>query len=238
MATIHIEDNDSRLVDEFFVWVKDLADRAIAERGHFSWALSGGSTPKQLFAKMADAEHSPFPWQATEVFWGDERDVMPTHPDSNFGVADALVLRRLDPRPRAIERWLTEYRPAAALADYRTKLQSIGDAVMPTLDLVLLGLGPEGHTASLFPESPALTSRDWVAHVYVPEHHTWRYTLTLPVINHARTVAFLVTGKAKADIVQTIQATDANPHWPATMVADEGRLHWFLDHGAAGLSES
>jgi 6-phosphogluconolactonase len=101
------------------------------------------------------------------------------------------------------------------------------------LDLVLLGLGPEGHTASLFPHSAALASSDWVAHVYVPKHDSWRYTLTLPVINQARNRAFLVTGGDKSDIVETIQKNDPNPEWPATLVADEGHLHWFLDSAAA-----
>ncbi|MCL5063934.1 MAG: 6-phosphogluconolactonase [Firmicutes bacterium] len=234
MATLHIEADADDLVVSLAKWVSAQAEQAILERGRFSWALSGGSTPKQLFATMAEAsQQSSFPWDKTDLFWGDERDVLPTHPDSNFGVADAILLRQLSVPPRGVYRWQTEYRPPAVLADYRAKLEFLAEGSVPEMDLVLLGLGPEGHTASLFPHSPVLASQDWVAHVYVPEHATWRYTLTLSVINRARTIAFLVTGEAKAKIVQTIQTTPPDPLWPATMVADDGRLHWFLDRRAA-----
>lgn len=234
MATFHIQSSDDALVAEFETWVRAQAADAIEARGTFSWALSGGSTPKRLFARMAQSGGgNAFPWAKTDLYWGDERDVLPTHLDSNFGAAEAILLRTLQSSPRSINRWMTEYRPPEALADYRNKLQRQVEGPWPRLDLVLLGLGPEGHTASLFPRSPALDSRDWVEHVYVPEHQSWRYTLTLPIINHARTVAFLVTGAPKAEVVKTILSTPPDAQWPATMVADEGRLHWFLDQSAA-----
>ena len=234
MSHLHIQPNSAELIEEVYAFIKQLADQAISERGRFLWALSGGSTPKQLFSLMAQEGHQEtFPWEHTDVYWGDERDVLPTHPDSNFGAADTLLLKRLDPRPHSVNRWLTEYRPPMALADYRTKLQPAVEDGFPRLDLVLLGLGPEGHTASLFPNSPALGSADFVEHVYVAEHQSWRYTLTLPVINHARVVVFLVSGKTKANIVGEIRTTVPTPALPASMVEDRDGLHWFLDQEAA-----
>ena len=234
MAILHVQPAPSEVVAELADVLVTWATEAIQARGRFTWALSGGSTPQRLYALLHEEPWlSRFPWASTDLYWDDERDVPPTHGDSNFGAANRILLRHLPKPPHAIHRWITEYQPPAALADYRTKLYPWLQDGLPQLDLVLLGIGPEGHTASLFPESPALDSRDWVAHVWVKIHRSWRFTMTLPVINHARHVAFLVTGKDKRAIVQTIRQSPPNVHWPASLVQPTGgSLHWFLDEAA------
>ncbi len=234
MAILHVQPAPSEevaeLADLLITWATD----AIQVRGRFTWALSGGSTPQQLYDLLGEEPWlSRFPWASTDLYWGDERDVPPTHSDSNFGAANRILLRRLPKPPHAVHRWITEYQPAAALADYRTKLYACLQNGLPQLDLVLLGIGPEGHTASLFPDAPALDSQDWVAHVWVDVHRSWRYTMTLPTINHARHVALLVTGQDKRAVVDTIRRSPPSAHWPATLVRPtDGELHWFLDEAA------
>lgn len=150
-----------------------------------------------------------------------------------------LLLARLKTPPWAIHRWYTEYSPPLALADYRAHLTANGTASYPpSLDVILLGLGPEGHTASLFPDQPVLQSHDIVAHVFVPSHHSWRYTFTLPLINHAHQIAFLVTGESKQAIISELFLEHCDV--PAARVNPvHGELHWFLDKASAkAISQS
>lgn len=241
MAELHIHRSAEDTVEAFTRWVEDIAAESIADRGRFRWALSGGSTPARLFDYLADpSRRSRFPWPETDLYWGDERDVHPTHADSNYGMTRNRLLVHLTPPPHAVLRWVTEYGPARALADYRRKLSwcplSQG---LPELDLVMLGIGPEGHTASLFPRSPALAAHDWVSHVWVPSHQSWRYTLTLPVINRARHVAFLVTGAGKRAIVRQVLDAEPTRDLPASLVEPVyGPPHWFLDREACPREEA
>jgi 6-phosphogluconolactonase len=241
MATLHIQPDADLVVAEFAEWVAEQADESIARRGRFHWALSGGSTPQRLFSLLATPPwQERFPWPDTVLYWGDERDVPPTHPDSNFGVADSLLLRRLIDPPYGVLRWVTEYAPAQALADYRAKLQPLAESSQaPEFDVVLLGLGPEGHTASLFPHSPVLGRQDWVAHVWVPEHRSWRYTLSLDVINQAKAVAFLVTGREKREILAEIRSASPSADLPASLVQPKSPddLHWFVDRAAGDIGD-
>lgn len=241
MAELHVHASKPEVVEAFTRWVEQIAAESIVARGRFRWALSGGSTPARLFDGLAGATHqSEFPWSQTDLFWGDERDVHPTHLDSNYGMTRERLLMHLNPPPHGVFRWVTEYGPVQALADYRGKLSRCPiHKTLPNLDLVMLGLGPEGHTASLFPESPVLEVEDWVAHVYVPSHQTWRYTLTLPVINHARHVAFLVTGEEKRAIVRRVLGSNATRELPASLVQPvHGPAHWFLDRDAYPTQEA
>jgi 6-phosphogluconolactonase len=221
-----------------------LAGEAVRERGAFSVALAGGSTPRRLYALLAD-EGAPFrglvPWQRTRVFFGDERHVPPDHPDSNFRMAREALLSRVP--VAGVHRIPGELAdPGAAAAAYEADLRDAfglreGDPP-PRLDLLLLGLGADGHTASLFPGNPALgEQRRWVVAPWVDRLAVHRVTLTLPVLRRARAVVFLVAGAEKAPALARVlaPAPDA-PILPAALVAREaeGPVLWLVDADAAG----
>jgi 6-phosphogluconolactonase len=222
------------------------AATAVAERGRFTVALSGGSTPKDLYHLLADPEE-PFrarlPWKEIHFFWGDERHVPPDHADSNYRMARETLLDPMSIPPENIHRILAENPDAAAAAaQYEAELRLFfstpADApeAWPRFDLVLLGLGPEGHTLSLFPGSPALHERErWVVAPWVEKLQTFRITLTPPVVNHAAAVLFLVAGDEKEDALHAIleEVGDADLY-PARIVRPEaGDLLWLLDRAAA-----
>ncbi len=214
---------------------------AVAARGRAAVALAGGRTPREAYARLAEPPcREAVDWSRLEIFWGDERCVPPDHPDSNFRMAREVLLSRV-PVPLAnIHRLRGELEdPETAAREYeavlRTTLRPLGDRP-PRLDLVLLGLGPDGHTASLFPGTAVLReARSWVRPAWVEQLQAWRLTLTLPVINAARHVLFLVTGADKAPVVQAVLEGPRDPgRLPAQLVAPtEGRVEWLLDREAA-----
>lgn len=184
-------------------------------------ALAGGSTPRPLYRALAEQN---YPWPEVEVFFGDERCVPPDHADSNFRMAhDALLAQvpaRVHPMPGET---------CAADAYERILRERFGDEV-PSLDLILLGLGEDGHTASLFPGNPALDERDrWVVRVERPDHP--RLTLTLPVLSAARAAMFLIEGEAKREPLRKL--LDGDPHTPAARV-EADRVLVVADRAAAG----
>lgn len=201
-----------------------------------SIALTGGNTPRQLYAHLAEAYGATLPWPKTQLFFGDERCVPPEHPDSNFGNAHATLLRHV-PIPEAnVHRMRGELPPATGAQAYEATLRGYFGTV-PSFDLVLLGMGEDGHVASLFPNHPVLNeTQRWVRDVHAPEVVVpWRLTLTLPLLQQARQVWFLVTGAKKAPVVRAIldDATAAATRYPAARV-QPGTARWFLDAAAAG----
>jgi len=214
------------------------ANEAIRARGRFTVALSGGSTPRELFAELASEPYrSRVDWSRVHFYWGDERAVPPDSPESNYRMADETLLSHVPVLPENVHRFLAEEDPGVAAAEYeRTLRDSFGDA-LPRLDLVLLGLGTNGHTASLFPHTLALDEKTrWVVAVWVPELNTSRLTLTAPVLNHAATIIFLVAGRDKAHVVEQVLH---GPYVPQDLPAqfihpDDGKLLWLLDQDAAG----
>ncbi|MGQ0537799.1 MAG: 6-phosphogluconolactonase [Gemmatimonadaceae bacterium] len=209
----------------------DRADAATAERGLFRVALAGGHTPAGMYHEIVRQRPAGAAWSAVEFFFGDERGVPPEHPDSNYRMAKAALFDHA-PAPAAnIHRMMGEQRPlTAAAADYERVLAG------RALDLVLLGIGSDGHTASLFPASPALAERErWVVATLAPTGVAVRerLTITLPCIARAREVWFLVTGASKAAIVaRAILGASADPPLPASLV-QAPRLTWILDASAA-----
>jgi 6-phosphogluconolactonase len=220
-----------------------IAYAAVAERGTCSIALSGGSTPRRLFQILVQRGAGALPWRELELWWGDERTVPPDHPDSNYRMArEALI----DPAAAfglaasQVHRIAGELAdPAAAARAYEQELgHRLGEP--PVFDVVLLGMGPDGHTASLFPGSPALgeTARRVVANpVTSPLVHgtTTRITLTAPAINAARHVRFLVAGADKAASLAQVVAGPRDPtRYPSQLIAPvQGDLVWFVDTAAA-----
>jgi 6-phosphogluconolactonase len=233
-------DQLSQAAAQFF---QQVVREAAEQRGQALVALSGGSTPRQLFALLACAPFAEqIPWQAVHFFWADERCVPPDHPESNFGQANLALFQPLNLPAANLHRIQGEIAPdQAALAYAHTLRQyAVPGQAWPVFDLVLLGLGADGHTASLFPgESRALQSPVLAVTADYQDRPARRVTLTPLVFNSARRVLFLVTGEDKADAVRrTVFDTD-DPHpGPAKLIAPaQGTLSWFLDAGAArGLS--
>jgi 6-phosphogluconolactonase len=207
------------------------AAEAIAARSRFLVALAGGSTPRATYALLAtDAFASRIDWSRVCVFWGDERCVPPDHADSNYRMTREVLLDHVPISTENVHRIAGELDPAQAAASYERELKTAMGAD-GRLDLVLLGLGSDGHTASLFPDTAALEERErWVAANYVERLGAWRITLTLPTINKARQVTFLVAGPSKAEPLVRIRA---GADLPAGLVQpEEGQLTWLVDRGA------
>jgi 6-phosphogluconolactonase len=212
-----------------------------SERRPFTLALSGGSTPRPAYEHLATPRFSErMDWERTHVFWSDERCVAPDDAQSNYRMAKAALLDHV-PIPRSnVHRLQGELPPEEAAAQYEDALRAVfGDVRVPTFDLILLGLGEDGHTASLFPDTEALGVRDrWVVPNYVERLEKWRLTLTLPVLNAAEHATFVVAGERKAEILEAVLTTSADaPTYPAQHVhPDEGRLIWLVDAEAAGVA--
>lgn len=233
-------DNPETLVRALADYFVELADTSIKDHGRFSVALSGGSTPKALYQLLATPEFSEkLDWKHIYLFLGDERCVAPDDAESNFGMVKAALLSKVSiPAENIFPTVGQESDPTQAAKDYEQKLGAFFNESMPRFDLVLLGLGPDGHTASLFPGSAALTIKDqiFVAN-YVEKFKSSRLTITFPVINNASHVVFLVSGESKAEIVRDIFQSATNKY-PAQLVQPAGgKLEWYVDRAAAaGLS--
>ncbi|HSC87739.1 MAG TPA: 6-phosphogluconolactonase [Polyangiaceae bacterium] len=178
--------------------VRQAGHLAVSLRGSFHWVLAGGNTPRALYELLVSEE--AVNWRATHVYFGDERHVLPTDPDSNYGMAERALFRHGLLAPDRILRMRGELPSREGAMDYEERLRAaFPDAAWPTFDLVLLGLGADGHTASLFPHTAALDSGPrWVMHNQVPSLGTERLTLTFPALNAAREIVFLVAGADKA----------------------------------------
>ncbi len=210
------------------------AARAAQARGLAAVALAGGSTPRRTYQRLAEPEgHEGVPWERVLLFFGDERCVPPDHPDSNARMVREALLGRL-PIPAAnVFRMAGEAQdPEQAAAAYEAELrQELGPA--PRLDLAILGVGAEGHVASLFPGSAALAERTrLVCAAPGGPPQPQRLTLTLPALNAARAVLFLVTGEEKAGLIAEVLA-GGRPELPVARVRPEGEVHWLLDRAAA-----
>ncbi len=208
-----------------------LAQGAIDQRQRFTVALAGGSTPRPVYSLLAEEPlRGRIDWRHVEVFWGDERCVPPSHPDSNYRMARRALLDRVPIPPENVHRVLGELPPEDAAAHYRLELQRVlgGGGCF---DLILLGLGGDGHTASLFPGTAVLDEkeRSFVA-VYVEQLGSWRLTLTLPTINAARHVVFLVSGGSKAEALARVRSGEGLP--AARVQPAGGELIWLVDRDA------
>jgi 6-phosphogluconolactonase len=230
----------AQLADEAARFFAEQAAEAIAARGVFRVALSGGSTPRALYRKLASAGAAPIDWARVQLFFGDERFVPPDHEDSNYRMVKEALLSQA-PIPDANVHRIRAELPDASEAAGAYALQiktafhlAIGE--WPRFDLVLLGMGPDGHTASLFPELPVLHERSRIASaVWVVSMQTWRITLTPPVLNHARTVLFLVSGSDKAETLHAVlDGPIDTDRLPSQLIAPTaGKVHWLVDAPAA-----
>jgi 6-phosphogluconolactonase len=220
------------------------ATSAVLENGSFSVALSGGSTPKALYSLLVtdEAIRAQLPWDKMQIFFGDERNVGPNHSDSNFRMAAESLLSKVPLKPDQVHRIKGEYTDADKAAreyeqDIRASFQ-LGSGEFPRFDLILLGLGNDGHTASLFPGTTALHEKQrLVVSNWVGKLLTHRVTLTAPAINHAGRVMFLVAGADKASALKAVLEGAREPdQLPAQLIEPpKGKLLWLADDTAAGL---
>ena len=214
-----------------------LAREAVDSRGRASVALSGGSTPRRLFALLAAEPYcNQIPWEQLHLFWADERCVPPEDDGSNYRLVQEILISRVPIPPDQVHRMLGELAPEVAARAYERELQDFFCGPHPRFDLVLLGLGEDGHTASLFPDSPLLAERERLVAPATASYQgrpAARITLTLPAITTARQVLFLVAGSAKAAIVESVLKGPAG-RFPAQDVRPTaGSLSWLLDAAAA-----
>ena len=218
------------------------ARQAVKDRGRFCVALAGGGTPHRTYELLAQ---QPFrdlvPWQNTHIFWGDERCVPADDPRNNARMACQALLDHVPVPFEQVHPMICNGSPRDAAAEYEALLLGFFAAGRPQFDLVLLGLGENGHTASLFPNTPAVDEQQrWVAEVYVAEEGLHRLSLTAPAINQAALVIFLVSGYAKAPILRKVlEETQDLGGIPAKMIKPvDGGLLWLVDRDAASLLQS
>ena len=241
----YVEANPAALARRAAQYFLEMASEAVQARGRARIAISGGSTPKTTFALLADRNEpwrAHMPWDALDLYWVDERCVPPDHADSNYRMTREAMLDHVPLKPEQIHRIEGELDPEAAAARYESELRNsfrLEGAETPRFDLVALGMGPDGHTASLFPHTDAIheLSRLSIANHVPQQKDSWRITLTWPVINHASSVFFLIAGSDKAAVLNEVLTGARNPErlpsqliWPAS-----GILTLMLDKAAAAL---
>lgn len=225
--------------------ISEAAEVAIALNDRFSLALSGGSTPKLLHQVLASEYRDAIDWAKVEIFFGDERCVPPDHAESNFRMAQETLLSKVPIPGDNVYRMRGEIEPNEAAKEYGLMLKEKFGSLDagPGLSLILLGLGEDAHTASLFPGTVAVAETKHRCMANYAEHSTtgksWRITLTAPFINQSEQVLFLVTGQKKAQALANVLEGPRNPtEWPAQLIAPaSGKVSWLIDPAGAGMQE-
>ncbi|MGO9336158.1 MAG: 6-phosphogluconolactonase [Terracidiphilus sp.] len=241
----YVEPNPAALARHAAQYFLEMAGEAVQARGRARIAISGGSTPKTTFALLADPNQpwrARMPWENLDLYWVDERCVPPEHADSNYRMTREAMLDHVPLKPEQIHRIQGELEPETAAAAYESELRNsfrLEGAESPRFDLVALGMGPDGHTASLFPHTEAIheLGRLAVANHVPQQKDSWRVTLTWPVINHSSSVFFLIAGADKASVLnevltgqQDVERLPSQLIWPSS-----GILTLILDKAAAAL---
>jgi 6-phosphogluconolactonase len=240
----YVEPDAAALASRAARYFVEMAGEAVAGRGRARIAISGGSTPKAAFLALADPGQpwrNRMPWNHLDLYWVDERAVPPSDAESNYRMTREALLDHVPLHPDQIHRIEGELEPEVAAARYESDLRNsfrLEGAESPRFDLVALGLGNDGHTASIFPHTEAIHALGHLAAAnYVPQKDTWRITLTWPVINHASSVFFLIAGAEKAAILHEVLTAPRDPErlpsqliWPSS-----GILTFILDKAAAAL---
>ena len=217
---------------------QSLSCTVIATKGRFAVALSGGTTPRLLYTLLGSAPYqNTIDWPRIHLFWADERCVPSDHPESNYKLVRDTLLKNLSLPGKNVHNIQGEVDPTEAACAYEQDIKEFYGAVtFPSFDLIILGVGVDGHTASLFPGSSSVTEADRIAiPIYRKDPQINRVTLTMPVINHASNILFLVAGKSKASVLQNILCQGNSKGYPAGLVSTKsGIVEWFLDNEAAG----
>jgi 6-phosphogluconolactonase len=240
MADITVYPDHPSFVDGAATFIAGLATESVAERGRFTIALAGGSTPRPIYARLAAADH--IDWRKVHVSFSDERCVPPDDAASNYRMAREALLDQVPLPPANTHRVRGEADPAQAALAYEQDLQGVfRTATAPAFDLICLGMGDDGHTASLFPGTAALRERErWVVAQYVAVARAWRVTFTPALINAARHVLFLVEGVGKNETLRHVLEGPYQPDvLPAQLIQPRnGQIHWLVDAAAAARIQS
>lgn len=238
-AEIRVLESDQEVARAAANSFVDIALSSVSTLGRFSVVLSGGSTPRRTYELLASKEYRDrIPWPKVHIFFGDERCVPPTDPASNYRMADEALISLLPIPAENVHRIDGEGDAVANASLYQSDLQTFFDQTeWPRFDLMLLGMGDDGHTASLFPGTQALLERDaWVLANWVEKLNAYRITLTPPAINHAAKILFLVTGAGKAkSLFQVLRGARDPTRLPAQLIRPkDGSVIWLVDKTAAG----
>ena len=235
---LHVFPTDAEVLRALAKYFVATAREAVTARGRFAVALSGGNSPKKLYELLAsDAYRGQVAWEKVCFFFGDERNVPQTSPDSNYLLAKKALFDPLGIQPAQVFAVNTRLAPAEAAAQYGVTVEKFFKESPAHFDLILLGLGDNAHTASLFPHTPVLHDKAaGVKEVWLPVEQVFRITFTAPLINQARSVAFLVYGAGKAEAVAQVLGSEQNiEQYPAQLIKPaSGGADWFLDEAAAG----
>ncbi|MGN7205074.1 6-phosphogluconolactonase [Pedobacter sp. SAFR-022] len=230
------------LLEDLAEFILKIGNDAIAESGRFNFVLTGGSSPKTLYQQLATKYKDQLDWQKVFFFFGDERNVSATDKDYNGLMAAESLLKPLGIKEDHIFYVDTNLSPVEAAAAYQNSILLHFNGAQPSFDLILLGMGDDAHTASLFPETEILESSEvGVEAVFVEKLNTYRISMTAGLINNAKNIAFLVFGKSKADAVKNvIESEEENTSlYPAQLInPPNGHVTWFLDQEAAALLNS
>ena len=235
---LNIFNNENEVLAALAEHFVKIANESIAARGKFSVALSGGNSPKKLYELLASSYHDKVNWEKVYFFFGDERYVPQTDKDSNYLMVKRALFDPLYISPSNIFPVDTTLSPREAAEKYQEEIEAFFDDEELSFDLILLGLGDNSHTASLFPFTPVLHDRTpGVKEVFLPDQQVYRITLNAPLINEARHIAFLVYGEAKAVAVHHVIEDDEDiEEYPAQLIEPiVGEIQWFLDKAAAAM---
>jgi 6-phosphogluconolactonase len=235
---LHIYSTPDEVSQAMAVFFATTAVNAVKNNGRFTVALTGGSSPKQLYTLLANQPYlEKLPWKDTYFFWGDERCVPFTDSRNNAKMTFDNLLNYVPVPRNQIYPMSGEIAPNESAAQYEQLLHEHFGTQAPEFDLILLGMGNDGHTASLFPHTSVLTEKTrWVKEVYLEDQQMFRVTLTAPLINQAKAIAFLLFGSSKAQILHDVMHGPYQPeHLPTQLIQPtKGEVHWFLDEAAAG----
>jgi len=233
----HILKNKEELADKLAQWIGKLVNTTLKEQEYFTLVLSGGETPKILFSKLASDYKEKIDWKRMQIFWADERVVPFKDERNNANAAFDILIHKIGIPSPQVHIMRTDIEPVFAAKEYDKKLHEYFNHTEKSFDLVLLGMGDDGHTLSLFPNSAILDdeNKNWVNAVYNEQQQMYRITLMPIIVNRASHIAFMVDGDKKAATLKQVIEGEYNPmHFPAQIINPlKGELHWFLDEAAA-----
>ncbi|GEP92501.1 6-phosphogluconolactonase [Chitinophaga terrae (ex Kim and Jung 2007)] len=238
---LHIAKDAAQLSENVAAWISNYILEVLQRQERFTFVLSGGNTPKQLYALLAKAPYNQIiPWERIHFFWGDERAVPFEDERNNAKMAFDTLLDKVSVNPDNIHVMRTDISPDASAAEYEKTLKTYFGKEQVTFDLVLLGMGDDGHTLSLFPGLPIVhEQKAWVKAFWLEAQDMYRITLTAPVVNNSACVLFMATGAGKAiTLKNVIEGTFDAEKFPSQLIRPQnGQLHWFVDEAAAGALE-
>jgi 6-phosphogluconolactonase len=238
---LHIAQTTQELSENLAAWISNYIQEVLQDQPIFTLVLSGGNTPKQLFALLAKEPYKiMIPWERIHFFWGDERAVPFEDERNNAKMAFDTLLNEVDVPKENIHVMRTDISPEESATEYEKILREYFKEDETTFDLVLLGMGDDAHTLSLFPGQPVIHEKDkWVTSFFLKAQDMYRITLTAPVVNQSACVIFMTTGTGKSMALKSVIEGNYNPdQFPSQIIRPEdGELHWFVDEAAAGALE-